>query len=139
MSVVNTDCSWRTWSIRQDTIEGNQYHSVVFGDYKWEGVIIIQSGSYIYLDELLIFEATRHGKTVWEIKVLLSFSSHVYIPIMLTGCFTTSWTRLEVSLVVSGQGETRWLFGACNTLWSLKVLLEYGGVERGDWLHPKRV
>ena len=59
----------------------------VFGDYKREGVITIQSGSSIDLDELLIFEAPRDGKTVWEIEVLLSSSSQIQIPNMLTVCF----------------------------------------------------
>ena len=121
----------------------------VFGDYKREGVITIQSGSSIDLDELLIFEAPRDGKTVWEIEVLLSSSSQIQIPNMLTGCFlitrkviglkTGSLPMLEGSSVVSGQGERRWLFRAYNMLLRWKVLVTHGGIDMGDALHTKRV
>ena len=64
--------------------------------------------------------------------MLLSSSSQIQIPNMLTSCFlitrkviglkTGSLPMLEGSSVVSGQGERRWLFTACNMLWRLKVL-----------------
>ena len=52
----------------------------VFGDYKREGVITIQSGSSIDLDELLIFEAPRDGKTVWEIGIPNRSASEFFVP-----------------------------------------------------------